>query len=77
MPALPDPRNPPVKSYPVWKYRTDKFGPDHSNLAASLVRWGQDGWELAAVLPTPDADGKLVFVFKRPIQSGEWVDLSS
>jgi Domain of unknown function (DUF4177) len=33
-----------------------------------LDNWGQDGWELVAVVPGPSADS-LVAYMKRPIQS--------
>ncbi len=33
-----------------------------------LDNWGQDGWELVAVIPGPSADS-LVAYMKRPIQS--------
>jgi hypothetical protein len=82
----PTPASMPETPYPLWKYTSDimTINPDlvfvrrdgRSQAHGWLTRWGNDGWELCAMVPTGRPNEWVVY-FKRPMQPDEWVDLSA
>jgi hypothetical protein len=50
----------------TWEYKVETLGYEvDGDVAARLELWGQDRWELVAVVP----NGNGAWVFKRPRQS--------
>jgi hypothetical protein len=76
----------PNRPYPLWTYNSTvmtidpsvfKIGADGKSMAHGfLVRWGNDGWDLTGIISTGKPN-EYVFFFKRPMQPGEYVDLSA
>ena len=54
------PATAPAQLAPRWEYRSKKM-----DVEADLTQYGQDGWELVAVVNIPHDPGQAVYHFKR------------